>query len=154
MDEVIHRFNTGAVRYLVMGGQAMRLMGMPRFSMDWDFYVPPRDQENFDRINEVLDSELDAAVVPLGERGENFVQTYQTVWGVLQFHLLVPGVPKFEIAEAAFVTRHTEGGAAVRCLSPLHLLSAKQAANRPQDQLDIEFLLSLRQRRSGEIERS
>ena len=27
------------VRYLLMGGQAMRLAGMPRFSMDWDLQL-------------------------------------------------------------------------------------------------------------------
>ena len=43
MDEVIARFNASAVRYLLIGGQAVRLEGMPRFSMDWDFYIPPRD---------------------------------------------------------------------------------------------------------------
>ena len=43
MDEVIRRFATQRVRYLVIGGQAVRLAGLPRFSMDWDFYIPPRD---------------------------------------------------------------------------------------------------------------
>lgn len=36
MDEVIRRFNNEGVRYLVIGGQAVRLEGCPRFSMDWD----------------------------------------------------------------------------------------------------------------------
>jgi len=31
----------------------------------------------------------------------------------------------------------------VKCLSGVHLLAAKQAANRPQDQADIEFLKEL-----------
>jgi len=31
----------------------------------------------------------------------------------------------------------------------LHLLAAKQAANRPQDQIDIEFLLELQ--RAGRL---
>jgi len=43
MDELIARFNAAGVRYLVIGGQAIRLKGMPRFTMDWDFYIPPRD---------------------------------------------------------------------------------------------------------------
>ena len=39
MEEVIQRFNQSAVRYLLIGGQAVRLEGLPRFSMDWDLYI-------------------------------------------------------------------------------------------------------------------
>ena len=41
MDELIQRLNAQGIRYLVIGGQAARLEGVPRFSMDWDFYLPP-----------------------------------------------------------------------------------------------------------------
>lgn len=51
MDEVIRRFNEQGVRYLVIGGQAVRLEGCPRFSMDWDLYIPNRDTANIERIN-------------------------------------------------------------------------------------------------------
>ena len=121
----------------------MRLFGMPRFSMDWDFFIPPRDEENFARLNTVLGDELDMPLVPLGPRGENVVQTYQTRWGVLQFHLGLPGVPSFDEAEWQAVSRQTESGTPIPCLSGPHLLAAKRAANRPQDQLDIEFLTEL-----------
>lgn len=143
MDELIAALNSAGIRYLVAGGQAMRLAGMPRFSMDWDLFIPPRDQENFRRINEVLKDELDVPLLPLGLHGENFVQTYQTRWGVLQFHLGLPGVKKFDEAEAAAVTRRSENGTAIRCLSGIHLLAAKRAADRPQDQADINFLEEL-----------
>jgi hypothetical protein len=143
MDEVLKRFNEARVRYLLVGGQLMRLAGMPRFSMDWDFFIPPRDEENFLRLNALLEGDLDLPLVPLGPKGENFVQTYQTRWGVVQFHLGLPGVPKFEHADSQAVTRKTEAGTPVRCLSGSHLLAAKRSANRPQDQADIEFLTEL-----------
>lgn len=143
MDELFQSFNTAAIRYLLIGGQAMRLIGMPRFSMDWDFLIPPRDEPNFLRLNQLLGPELDAPLEMLGPRGENFIQTYQTRWGVLQFHLGIPGVPRFEEAEKSQVLRRTENGTPVKCLSGLNLLAAKQAAARPQDQADIEFLLEL-----------
>lgn len=149
MDELLQRLNAAGVRYLLIGGQAMRLLGMPRFSMDWDFFIPPRDEANLGRLNELLSEELDAPLEPLGPRGENFIQTYQTRWGVLQFHLGLPGVPRFDDAEAAAVTRDTEHGTPVRLLSGPHLLAAKEAANRPQDQLDIQFLHELR--RAGKL---
>jgi hypothetical protein len=143
MNELILAFNAAGIRYLRAGGQAMRLTGMPRFSMDWDFFIPPRDAENFARLNEVLKDELDAPLVPLGLRGENFIQTYQTRWGILQFHLGLPGVPRFDEVEKAAVIRHSEQGTPVNCLSGLQLLAAKRAADRPQDQTDIVFLEEL-----------
>jgi len=43
MDELIARFNAAGVRFLVMGGQAIRLKGMPRLTLDWAFSIPPGD---------------------------------------------------------------------------------------------------------------
>lgn len=143
MDELFQAFDAAGVRYLLIGGQAMRLFGMPRFSMDWDLLIPPRDAGNFSKLNELLEAELDSPLAALGPRGENFIQTYQTRWGILQFHLGIPGVPRFDEAERAGVIRKTEHDTPVRCLSGLGLLAAKQAAARPQDQADIEFLLEL-----------
>lgn len=140
MDEVIRRFNTHGVRYLLIGGQAVRLEGYPRFSMDWDVYIPARDPANLARINQLLGDELEEPLCPLGPRGENFVQTYQTRWGVLQFHLAGPGLPPFDEAERRAVTHVTEEGVPVRCLSGLDLLASKRRANRPSDAGDIAFL--------------
>jgi hypothetical protein len=149
MDELLQQLNNCGIRYLLIGGQAMRLIGMPRYSMDWDFFIPPRDERNFTRLNDLLGEELGEPLLPLGPRGENFLQTFQTRWGVLQFHLGVPGLPRFDEADAAAVTRRTETGTSVRCLSGSHLLAAKQAASRPQDQADIQFLLELQ--RAGKL---
>jgi hypothetical protein len=143
MNELIQALNAAGIRYLLVGGQAMRLTGMPRFSMDWDFLIPPHDGDNLARLNEILQEELDVPLVPLGARGENFIQTYQTRWGILQFHLGLPGLPRFDAAEKAAVIRPTEQGTPVKCLSPAQLLAAKRAADRPQDQADIAFLEEL-----------
>lgn len=149
MKELILAFNAAGVRYLLVGGQAMRLAGMPRFSMDWDFFILPRAGENFSRLDQILKDELDVPIVPFGSRGENFIQTYQTCQGVLQFHLGLPGVPRFDEAEKAAVIRNTETGIPVKCLSGIHLLASKRAADRPQDQADIAFLEELK--RLGKI---
>jgi hypothetical protein len=143
MNELILALNAAGIRYLLVGGQAMRLTGMPRFSMDWDFFIPPRDEKNFATLNDLLRAEIDLPLVAVGSRGENFIQTYQTRWGILQFHLGLPGVPRFDEAEKAAVIRPSELGTPVNCLSGIHLLAAKRAADRPQDQADIAFLEEL-----------
>jgi hypothetical protein len=143
MKDLFATLNAAGIRYLLAGGQAMRLLGMPRFSMDWDFFIPPRDEENLKRLNEILQHELDVPLLSLGLRGENFIQTYQTRWGILQFHFGLPGVPRYDDAESKMVVRDSEHGTPVKCLSGLHLLAAKRAADRPQDQADILFLEEL-----------
>jgi len=140
MDEVIRRFNASAIRYLLIGGQAVRLEGCPRFSMDWDIYIPGRDLSNIEAINQLLSHELDVPLVTLGPRGENFVQTYQTAWGILQFHLAGPGLPAFDEAERRAVIHKTEDGVPVKCLSGNDLLESKKLAHRPCDAVDIQFL--------------
>ncbi len=138
MEQLIRQFNERGVRYLLIGGQAMRLEGMPRFSMDWDFFIPPRDGANFDALNSILADEL--PLLPLGPRGENFVQTYQTEGGIIQFHLAGPAFPPFEEAERRAVTHEVTPGIRVHCMHPADLLKLKEAANRPIDQEDILFL--------------
>lgn len=140
MDKIIRSFNEHGVRYLLIGGQALRLEGMPRFSMDWDVYIPPRDEDNLRKINAVLADEIDIPVLPLGPNGENFIQTYQTRWGVLQLHLGGPGLPPFLEAEKRAVIHKTEDGTDVKCLSASDLLESKKRVNRPQDREDILFL--------------
>lgn len=140
MDELIRLFNKNQVHYLLIGGQAVRLEGMPRFSMDWDFFIPPKDQENLKKINRLLKDELDLPLLPLGEHGENFIQTYQTRWGILQFHLAGPGLPRFGEAETRAITLYTENNTPVRCLSLDDLLESKRKAARSQDLEDVAFL--------------
>jgi hypothetical protein len=140
MDEVIRLLNEHNVRYLLIGGQAVRLEGMPRFSMDWDFLIPPRDLENVARINAALSSYLDVPLVPLGPRGESFVQTYQTPCGIIQFHLGAVGIADFSEVETRAVVHKTESGTPVRCLHGADILASKERAGRPQDQADIAFL--------------
>ena len=60
--------------------------GMPRFTLDWDIFIPPFDQENFAKINAALADDLDMELEPLDiQTGEGFVQTFQTSAGIIQF---------------------------------------------------------------------
>lgn len=140
MDELIKRFNAAGIRYVLIGGQAMRLAGMPRFSMDWDLFIPPKDEGNVAKINEALTDIIDVPLVTLGDHGENFVQTYQTTWGVIQFHLGVPGLNDFDETEKKATARRTEAGVTVNCACTEDMLVSKKAAGRPEDIADVEFL--------------
>lgn len=139
MDEVIRRFDAAGVRCLLIGGQAMRLEGLPRFSMDWDFLIDDAPG-NLGKIAACLGDELDLPLVPRGPKGENLIQTYQTRWGVLQFHLAIPGILSFDEAWTRRQRLPSEGDVLFPCLSTRDLLAAKRAGGRPQDLVDTEFL--------------
>ncbi|MBQ7208919.1 MAG: hypothetical protein IJS01_14065 [Lentisphaeria bacterium] len=110
MERLLKKLNDSQVRYVVVGGQAMLQEGMPRFTLDWDLFIPPQDPDNFSRLNSALAGELDMEVEPLDLRtGDGFVQTFQTSAGIVQFHLSPPGLAKFSEEEKRAVTRDFRG---------------------------------------------
>ena len=143
MDQIIQLFNKNNVRYLLIGGQAVRLLGLPRYSMDWDFFIPSKDHENFATINELMKDYFDVPLVKIGPKGENFVQTYQTPCGVIQFHLAPIGLPPFDEAEKRMKILRNENGLAIMCISTEDMLSCKRKISRPKDAQDIGFLEQL-----------
>jgi len=84
--------------------------------MDWDIFIPGKDLDNIGLINELLSTELDVPLVTIGERSSNVIQTYQTRWGIIQFHLAVAGIPSFDEAERHSVFHKDENGVSVKCL--------------------------------------
>lgn len=140
MEKLLKRLNDAQVHYVVIGGQAMLQHGMPRFTLDWDIFIPPFDQSNFDKINDCLADELDMDLEQLDiQTGDGFVQTFQTSAGIIQFHLSPPGLPKFAIVEERAITC-LYNGIPVKYLNLDDLLSSKKAVARAKDLDDILFL--------------
>ncbi|MEM4248156.1 MAG: hypothetical protein QXH80_02730, partial [Candidatus Nanoarchaeia archaeon] len=93
--------------------------------------------------NHFLSPFLDMDLEPLGEKGQNFIQTFQTPFGILQFHLAPIGLPPFEIAEKNAKTLILEDGTPVKTINQKDLYLCKISVNRPKDQDDILFLKNL-----------
>ena len=145
MERLLKKLNDSQVRYVVVGGQAMLQEGMPRFTLDWDIFIPPHDTDNFLKLNTALADELDMQVEPLDIRsGDGFVQTFQTQEGIVQFHLAPPGLPKFAAVEARAIT-HDYKGIPVKYLCLDDLLRSKLAVARDKDSDDILFLQTKKQ---------
>ena len=140
MEALLRKLNDAQVRYVVIGGQAMLQEGMPRFTLDWDLFIPPFDLDNFAKLNSALTDELDMEVEPLDVKtGEGFVQTFQTSAGIIQFHLSPLGLPNFSEVENRAVTRDYKG-VPVKYLCLDDLLNSKLAVARDKDADDILFL--------------
>ena len=143
MERIIQRFNVAGIKYLVIGGQCIRLLGMPRYSMDWDFFIPGKDIENIDKLNSVLEGIIDIDLEPLGNKGQNFIQTFQTVYGIMQFHLAPVALPPFEEAYSRHFSYVVENGISIKTISPEDLYQCKVKINRPKDAEDILYLKAL-----------
>jgi hypothetical protein len=140
VERILKKLNEAGARYLVIGGQAMLQEGMPRFTLDWDIFVPPSDTENFVRINNALADDLDMELEALDHRtGEGFVQTFQTGGGILQFHQAPPGLAKFDEVEKRAVLRNY-CGVPVKYLCLNDLFASKSAVARDKDSDDLLFL--------------
>jgi len=79
-------------------------------------------------------------LIPLDlQTGEGFVQTFQTMAGIIQFHLAPPGLQKFAEVEKRAVI-HEVAGVPVKYLCLDDLLASKLAVSRDKDADDIFFL--------------
>jgi hypothetical protein len=56
MNECIRLLAAAGVRFIVVGGHAIRYAGFARSTLDWDLFVPPHDLANFAKINRALEN--------------------------------------------------------------------------------------------------
>jgi hypothetical protein len=143
------------VRFVVIGGFAVGAHGYPRATKDLDI-VPDPDRENLARLATVL-SDLDASVLGMEEfaeeevvqpdaagleMGGNFVLA--TSRGRLDIMQLVG--PDLEYADLDAAAVEDEVFAhRVRFCGFEHLVAMKEAAGRPEDEIDLKRLRESRE---------
>lgn len=144
------------VRFVVIGGFAVGAHGYPRATKDLDI-VPDPDPENLGRLASLL-SELDASVLGMEEfdedeviqpdaagleMGGNFVLA--TSHGRLDIMQLIgPDLEYVDLDSAA--VEDEVFGHRVRFCGFDHLVAMKEAAGRPEDEIDLQ---RLRESRDG-----
>jgi hypothetical protein len=144
-EELLDALNSWGVEYLIVGGYALALHGLPRFTKDLDvfFRVEPGNAKNlFSAVNEFIGD--------IGLRAEDFEDTEAVIQiGFepirIDFIATIDGVTfeeawknrvqaKFGDAEANFISR-------------ADLIKNKSSTGREQDALDVKSLK--RQKRKG-----
>jgi hypothetical protein len=143
----------GGVDFVIVGGVAVILQAMPRFTKDLDICYST-DQDNLDALGSVLVA-LEARLrgipepVPFVPDGRTLRQTQimclTTPLGDIDLLVNPDGAPSYSA-----LRRHADvmdlGGQSVRIASIEDMLAMKRAAGRPQDLVDLESLEAARRR--------
>jgi hypothetical protein len=137
--DLLSAFAEEQVDYLLVGGQAVALHGVPRFTKDADLWLRDTD-ENLQRAKRALD----AFGAPPGTlRALDEARDLDVVWmghppARIDLMKRVPG-GDFEAAYRARAT-FTVAGVTISCVSKADLIAQKRASGRPQDLVDAANL--------------
>lgn len=135
--DVIRSFVENRVRFLVIGGRAVKFHGYPRPSKDLDLLVE-LSPENWTRLNPAL-RPLNAAVKPFEELSpDRKYQAKLNFYPTVEFVTRINGVA-FEEAWSDSVET-TFDGLSFRVLSKAHVILSKRGSTRQVDMDDINAL--------------
>lgn len=155
--DLFRALNDHQVRYLVVGGLAMNLHGVPRMTMDIDL-VLAMDEENLDRFIACAEQMKLAPVAPVNlvdlknpqQRKQWAEEKHMVAFGLqapaagapLLDILITPAIDVESALQRAVIQTVQE---ATICIAAVDdLIALKQAARRHQDMDDIQHLERLR----------
>ena len=141
VESLAEAFDARSVRYALIGGLAFVLRGRPRFTQDVDFLL------------EVPQIVLPGLLDDLMERGSPSTRrpssgnSYGNMWprfrsGRVRIDWLKPVLPLYTRTLADAAPLEWTEGHTVRVATAEGLILTKMVAFRPQDQIDIETLLT------------
>lgn len=144
---LLEALSEAAVDFVVIGGYAVVLQALPRFTKDLDIVYSP-DPANLERLGALLtglharlrgvDPDL-PFVADARTLRQTQILTLETDLGGLDLLLAPDGAPPFEELRAR-ATVFDLDGITVRAAGIDDLLAMKLAAGRPQDLIDVEAL--------------
>jgi hypothetical protein len=138
---LVEAFTSKSVDYALVGGLAASLRGRPRFTQDVDLLVQVSQVALPSLLDELIGRgfDLDAPRVI-----REYVQEHLTAfrYKTVRIDWLKPMLPLYANTLAGASLLPWKSGQPIRVARPEGLILTKLAAFRPQDQLDIEMLLS------------
>jgi hypothetical protein len=150
----------GGVDFVIVGGVAVILQAMPRFTKDLDICYAT-EQDNLDALGSVLVT-LEARLrgipktVPFVPDGRTLRQTQimclTTPIGDIDLLVNPDGAPSYNTLRRRADVMELSGQS-VRIASIEDMLAMKRAAGRPQDLVDLESLEASRRQRRRESKR-
>jgi hypothetical protein len=141
VESLAESFEARSIRYALIGGLALAVRGRPRFTRDVDFLLEVPQVALPELLNDLVKRgfALDPALVI-----KQFIQEHLTsfTFGRVRIDWLKPVLPLYSRTLADAGPLEWTEGHTVRVASAEGLILTKMVAFRPQDQIDIETLLT------------
>jgi predicted nucleotidyltransferase len=160
-SELVQALVDGGVEFVIVGGVAVVLHGMPRFTKDLDICYA-LDADNLDRLGNVLVN-LGAKLrgvpdeVPFVPDGKALrrteILTLETPEGAIDLLVHPDGAPEYETLRKNATTMEL-ADRQVQVASIDDLIAMKRTAGRPQDLTDVEALEVAARERTSSADRS
>ncbi len=139
---ILAAFEEEGVRYLVFGGVAMNLHGLPRFTEDLDVFIDPT-RENVEAVKRALRKVYDDPSIDEISAdelvGDYPAVSYVPPEGDFHVDILTRLGEAFRFADLE-PDETTLDGVTVRLVSPRTLFLMKRDTVRPKDRLDADGL--------------
>jgi hypothetical protein len=141
VESLAEAFDARSIRYALIGGLAFVLRGRPRFTQDADFLLDVPQIVLPGLLEDLVQRgfALDPAIVV-----QQYVREYMTSFpfGRVRIDWLKPVLPLYSRVLVDATPLEWTQGHTVRVATAEGLILTKMVAFRPQDQVDIETLLT------------
>jgi hypothetical protein len=138
-SDLFAALNAAGARYLLVGGYALAVHSVPRFTKDLDVWIDPTP-ENAPRVIDALRA-FGAAMASLQEADlarAGIVFQIGVPPNRIDIVTAIEGVHFSDAWPARVITRY--GDQSIAVIGRAHLIANKRATGRPQDLLDAEVL--------------
>ena len=141
VESLTEAFDARSIRYALIGGLAFVLRGRPRFTQDVDFLIDVPQIVLPKLLDDLIDRgvTLDPAVV-IKEYVRESMTSFR--FGGVRVNWLKPILPLYARTLAGAAPLEWTAGHTVRVATAEGLILTKMVAFRPQDQIDIDTLLT------------
>lgn len=141
--DLLAAFEEAGAEYLLIGGYAVSLLSVPRYTKDIDLWVGT-SPDNLDRVAAALEAfgAPPPAIDNIKTGGDDEIVWFGSPPGRVDILKSIPGVAFSSAYENRTVVPLGDVTASV--ISIDDLITAKLAAGRPQDLLDVEALRAAR----------
>jgi len=151
---IFRKFNESGIKYIVVGGIAVNLHGIPRMTYDIDLILDLDDDANVERFLRLLKDWGFKAKVPVdimdfadGEKRKRWIseknmKAFNLInpeWALSEIDIIIDAPVDYESAMVD-VRRVALQDVSVPVISVAGLIKMKEAASRRQDKTDIRYL--------------
>ncbi len=139
LQGVFASFHKHEVKYVIIGGIAAILYGVPRATFDLDILIDPTPKNAQKLLDAMVEAGLGTAVLTSVDELLTHEITIFRDRVRIDVQTFTPGITFADAWEHREVMQY--GGQEFYVVSRDHLISSKQAAGRPQDLQDVSLLI-------------